>query len=316
MEPDEDHERNLQHRVKKQIIASIIGIVANGALAVAKITVGIVVQSMAVIGDGIDSASDIVTSVISLFAARISSKPPDQEHPYGHERAETIATKLLSFIIAFAGLQLLISTIGQLVAGGEIPVPGREALWVTGASIVAKLVLAVYKKRVGTQLQSSMLLADAKNMFNDILLSSGVLLGVVLTQVLHLPILDRLVALALSAFIIKTGIQIFMETSEELMDGMGDPEMYRKVFAAVKLVPEAANPHKVRIRRINTQIMVELDLELEPTLTIKRGHELAQQVEDEIRKAIPHIYDILIHIEPKGIVHRREAYGLREKDFN
>lgn len=306
--------REREHRVRVQTRVSLVGILGNGILAAGKITVGFLTGSMAVVGDGIDSASDIITSVIGLFAARISNKPPDQEHPYGHERAETIATKLLSFIIAFAGFQLLVSTVGQLISGEAVQVPGIAALVVTAVSILGKAGLALYKGRAGRAIDSPMLVADAKNMRNDILLSAGVLAGVGLTLALELPVLDRILALIISLFIIKTGIQIFLETSVELMDGMNDPELYRRVFAAVHRVDGAQHPHKARIRRINTQLMVELDVEVDSAMTVCQGHGIANQVERQIRQAIPHVYDVLIHIEPLGVHHSQEAYGLCEAD--
>lgn len=303
-------------RVKAQKVASIVGIIGNAILALAKLIVGFLTQSMAVIGDGIDSASDIITSLISLFTAFIASKPPDQEHPYGHERAETIATKLLSFTIAFAGFQLLISTIKQIFSGENIEIPGIAALYVTGVSIVGKFFLAFYKGYVGRRIDSKMLMADAKNMRNDILLSASVLVGVGLTQWLKLPILDRLLALFISFFIIKVGIEIFLETSAELMDGLDDLDIYKKVFCAVKEVQGAHNPHRTRIRRMNTQLVVDIDIEVNASLTIKEGHAIANRVEKNIKKHLPDVYDVLVHMEPLGVIHGSESYGLKEEDFS
>lgn len=157
--------------------ASWVGILGNGFLAVMKISVGIIAGSAAVIADGIDSASDIFGSLITLFVADVSENPPDKSHPWGRKRMETIATKVLAIFILFAGLQLVIGTAGSLLSGEARALPGRAALFVTIFSIIGKAGIAVYKYRVANKVQSAMVRADAANMKNDIFLSVGVLAG-------------------------------------------------------------------------------------------------------------------------------------------
>lgn len=308
--------QNDQNRESSLRSAGIVGIIGNGILAGAKITVGMFTNSLAVIGDGIDSATDIITSAIGLFTASIANKPPDREHPYGHQRAETIATKLLSFTITFAGIQLFISTITHLINGDPLSIPGEAALYVTLFSIAGKIALALYKGRLGRRINSPMLKADAQNMRNDVLLSATVLLGVVLSQLLHLPILDRLLALGISAIIIKSGVGIFLETSEELMDGLDNPEVYKTLFRAVREVAGVHHPHRARIRKINTHLLVDLDIEVNAELSVQEGHALANKVENRIKKRIPEVRDVLIHVEPLGVQHARESFGLDENDVS
>ena len=121
--------------------ASWIGIIGNGFLAVAKIVIGIIASSFAVIGDGIDTSTDIITYIIILVAARIIAKPPDKRFPYGYKKAETSATKILAFIIFFAGAQLMISTSKQLFTGDTRELPSIIAIYVTLFSIVGKAIL-------------------------------------------------------------------------------------------------------------------------------------------------------------------------------
>jgi len=302
-------------RLKRINQASWAGIIGNGLLSLIKLAAGFWSGSLAVIGDGVDSATDILTSMITLVSARIASKPPDAEHPYGHGRAETIATKLLSFIIAFAGFQLLITTITQLVTGEKMEIPGQMALVATLISLVGKLFLALYKGRIGKEVNSQMLIADAKNMRNDILISTGVLLGLLLTYLFNMPILDRILALIISLVIIKVGFEIFMETSEELMDGMTDSDIYQKVFTAANEIQGISNPHKTRIRKMSNLLVVEMDIEVDPELSVYDGHRLACEVEQNIRDQVENIYDILIHVEPRGVKHSKEEFGLKESDF-
>src|SRR6056297_4283623 len=144
--------------------ASWVGIIGNSILAVVKIFVGIISGSFAVIGDGIDTTTDILTYFITLVAARIMNKPPDYKFPYGYNRAEAVATKVLSFVIFFAGAQLFFSALVRIVKDDPHQVPTLLAVYVTVFSILSKIALAIYQLRVGKKINSNMLIANGKNM--------------------------------------------------------------------------------------------------------------------------------------------------------
>ncbi|MBI9100258.1 MAG: cation transporter, partial [Spirochaetaceae bacterium] len=289
-----------------------IGIIINFILSTLKISAGFLFYSFALIGDGIDSLTDVVTSGVTLVTANISSRPPDNEHPYGHGRAETIATKLLSFIIFFAGAQLAFSSIKKIINPEVAELPESPVFIVIAVSIAGKIFLSILKKRAGIKINSPMLIADAKNMRNDVLISVSVLVGLVFTVVLEIPVLDSITALLVSVWILKTALTIFMETSRELMDGVDNPEMYKLVFKVVKSVPGAGNPHKTRIRKLNNIFIIDMDIEVAGNLTVKEGHNIAMKVENAIREEIVEIYDINVHVEPTGNYEKRENFGLNE----
>ena len=288
-----------------------IAIVGNTLLALLKTIAGLMAGSLAVLGDGIDSTTDIVASIITLFAARIISKPPDREHPYGHFRAETIATKTLAFVIFFVGAQLALSTARRILSGEYGRVPELLAIYVTVISILGKIILAFLLTRAGKKLQSSMLLANGKNMQNDILISAGVLVGLVFTQVFRLPLVDSITALAISLWIMKTAFGIFMEANLELMDGNDDPLVYSVIFQAVENVSGAANPHRARVRRLANMYIIDLDIEVESSKTVAQAHDIAIRVEQTIKGQLDNVYDIMVHVEPLGNVETEERYGLR-----
>jgi len=296
--------------------ASWIGIIINFILSILKIVAGFLFYSFALIGDGIDSLTDVVTSGVTLVTANISSRPPDNEHPYGHGRAETIATKLLSFIIFFAGAQLAFSSIKQIINPKMTELPQSPVFIVIAVSVVGKVFLSIFKKRAGIKAKSPMLIADAKNMRNDVLISLSVLIGLVFTVVLKIPVLDSITALLVSFWILKTAFSIFMETSRELMDGVDDPEMYKQVFRVVKTVPGAGNPHKTRIRKLNNVYIIDMDIEVAGNLTVEEGHNIAMGVENAIRDQVAEIYDINVHVEPTGNYEKRENFGLNEDLIN
>ncbi|HSH52571.1 MAG TPA: cation diffusion facilitator family transporter, partial [Bacteroidales bacterium] len=223
--------------------ASWVGIIGNSILAVAKILIGIISGSFSVIGDGIDTTTDILTYFITLLAARIMNKPPDYKFPYGYNRAEAVATKVLSFVIFFAGAQLFFSAIVRIVKNESHQVPALLAVYVTVFSILSKIALAVYQLKVGKKINSNMLIANGKNMRNDILISASVLAGLFFIHVFHLPILDLITAILIGAWIMRSGYGVFMESSRELMDGTDNPDLYYKIFDAVEEVG-AINPHR------------------------------------------------------------------------
>lgn len=299
-----------ENREKEITRASWIAIIGNALLSISKIIIGLIAGSLAVVSDGIDSAADIVTSLITLFTARIIAKPPDIRYPYGYERADTIATKTLSFVIFFAGAQLCISTIEKIIKSQQQELPSSLALYITVVSIVGKLLLSRSLARVGKKIQSSMLIANSKNMQNDVIISGTVLVGLFFTFILRLPILDSLTALAVSFWIMKIAFDIFMQTNRELMDGIKNPEIYNKIFAAIDSVKGVTNPHKVRVRQMGNMYMMDIDIEVNGGMTVVESHEIANKVERQIKQDIGNIYDIMIHIEPAGDKSEQEKFGV------
>lgn len=308
-------EQTAQERLSVLKRASWAGIVGNLALAALKIFAGLLSGSLAVVGDGFDSLSDVVTSMVTLYAAKAGAAPPDPEHPWGHGRVETIATKTLSLIIIMAGLQLLTMTLRKLTGGVSAEIPGTIALIASGISILGKIGLAAYKSRAGRLTGSKMMQADATNMRNDILLSLAVLGGVFFTRVLNLPLIDVLAGLCVSVWIIISGVQVFLHTNNELMDSVDDKEVYRHVFDAVDAIDGVSNPHRVRIRGLNSLYVIDLDVEVDGALTVSEAHNLACKLEIEIRSRIKKVFDIMVHVEPAGVADHGEGYGLVPGDL-
>lgn len=296
--------------------ASWAGIIGNTLLSSLKIVAGGLSGSLAVVGDGIDSLSDVVTSIVTLYAAKTAAIPPDPEHPWGHRRAETIATKTLSLIIIMAGLQLLIMTVKKLTGTISTELPGRLAIIATGISVIGKVGLATYKFHAGRICESDMMKADAINMRNDIILSLVVLVGVLTTRILGIPIIDILAGFGVSLWIIVVGIQIFLHSNTELMDSIDDPELYHHVFEAVETVKGVTNPHRVRIRSLNALYVIDLDVEVNENLSVAEAHKLACKVESEIRLRIKKVFDIMVHVEPAGVADHEEGYGLVPEDLD
>lgn len=297
-------------REKVLIRTSWISTIGNAVLSVSKIIVGLLAGSLAVLGDGIDSATDVIISVVMIFTARIMSRPPSKKYVFGYEKAESIATKILSLVIFYAGMQMLLSSVESIFSDEVEEIPSAIAIYVTVFSIAGKLLLALYQYKQGKKINSSMLTANAINMRNDVIISSGVLLGLIFTFIFKLPILDSITGLIISLFIIKSSVGIFMDSNVELMDGVKDVNIYNKIFEAVEKVPGAGNPHRVRSRMIGNLYNITLDIEVDPQMTLMQAHEIADAVEKSIENSIDNVYDILVHVEPAGKCQTDEKFGI------
>ena len=292
--------------------ASLTALIGNVVLAAAKILTGIYSGSLAVIGDGIDSSVDVVIAIMSLVVARIISRPADEGHPWGHGRAETVATTLLSCILFFAGAQLILSSAQNIIFGAEREVPSLAALVVTVISIAGKLLLAWSQYMFGRKANSPMLKANAKNMSADVLLSAGVLAGLGLSMFFNIGVIDSWAAILVGLWVIKSALGIFMEANTELMDGGSNRSYYMAVFEAVRTVEEAGKPHRVRMRRIAGLWDIDIDIEVPINKTVFEAHKIASNVEKAIKERVENIYDIMVHIEPAGNM-EQEGFGLSEE---
>ncbi len=293
--------------------ASWIAFGGNLILAFSKIFIGILSTSLAVLSDGIDSATDVLIAAMTLVAAKITSKPGDREHPYGHGRIETVATAIISFILFFAGAQILFKAIGGILSGVPEKLPSTMAIWVTIASIGGKLALSWSQFHFGRKSCSPMLIANAKNMRGDVVTSAAVLVGLGLSYLTGLAVMDEILGALVALWILKNAVEIFMEANTELMDGTNSREPYREIFAAISKVPSVDNPHRVRLRRVGSMLIIDLDIEVDPAMTVYESHKIALKVEKAIKESLPDVYDVIVHIEPLGNV-EDEKFGLTARD--
>jgi cation diffusion facilitator family transporter len=313
---DSEDRAALTRRARIIRTASVTALLGNTLLASLKIGAGIHGGSLAVLGDGIDSSVDVFIAVMTLVVARIISRPADRGHPWGHGRAETVATALLSCILFSAGAQLILSSAPDLVSGKEREVPSAAAFVITLISIAGKLALALSQGFFGKRADSPMLRANAKNMAGDVILSAGVLAGVGLSVLLGIGVIDSAFAILVGLWVIKSAVDIFLEANMELMDGGSGTEFYRLLFDAVHRVEGAGNPHRARMRRIAGLWDIDLDIEVDPSLPVREAHRIATGVERAIKEQVEGVYDIMVHVEPSGEQgHGKEGYGLSEREI-
>jgi len=298
-------------RVKESKKGAWIGIIGNATLALVKIITGLITGSMAILADGIDTSTDIFTSFVILISAYFSAKPPDKTHPYGHERVETIASKIISFVIFYAGFSLLEESIIRLIKGTSELSLNFLAFLVIISSISVKYYLYVYKHRLGKKLKNLALISDAKNMRNDVLISSNVMLGLIIAKFTKLWFLDSIIAIFISIFIIKTAFEIFMEASYELMDGLPKEKLgiYKDIFSAISKIKGIYNPHRLRVRKVGPKLFIEMDVEVDGNMCVKDAHKLTLEIKKALKEKRGDIEDVTIHVEPIGNI-EKEGFGI------
>jgi len=293
--------------------ASIIALVGNCALAALKLCAGILSHSGALLGDGIESSMDVAFCVMTLAAVRFIASPADQKHPWGHGRAETVATAFLSFAMFFMGAQLIFASAAKLLSGQQPDAPSFLGVAAALVSVAGKALLAWSQHALGKRAASALVLANAKNMLGDVLISLGVLAGLAISKATGSGIADAAFAILIGLWIIKTAVGIFRQANLELLDGSGDMASYRTIFDAVNSVEGAGRPHRARMRRIAGFWDIDLDIEVDPRLTVAQAHGIALRVEREIKLRLENVYDIMVHVEPQG-EGSQEGFGMSEEE--
>lgn len=158
-------------------------------------------------------------------------------------------------------------------------------------------------------------MANAKNMQSDVLISFSVLVGLTATFIFKMPLLDLVTAFAVSAWIMTTALKIFIESGRDLMDGVDDTEVYKKVITACRKIKEVSHPHHMRVRKMAHLNIIALDIELPRDIPLQEAHAISHQVEKEIHKNVKNVYDVVVHTEPKDCQDDGEAFGVSEKSL-
>ncbi len=300
----------ISYREKEARKSSVVGILLNSFLGIIKVLAGLMTNSLAILADGIDSITDIITSFLTLIASKIANKPADESHPYGHERIEPIITKILSIVVLFAGYQVLYNALSRLFSE-KITIEYPLLIFIISIiSVVVKLFLYYYKKKIGEKINSSSVIADALNMRNDVFTSTSVAFGILLFYLTGITWIDSVIAIFVSLIIFKVGIEMFLETSNELMDGSKElGEIYKITIQAANEFKCIKNPHKIRVRKSGYVYFVDLHIELDPEMTIKEANEITERYENKIKELNSYIKDIVIHMEPFEN-DENEGYGL------
>ena len=277
---------------------AIVGMVVSATLAVAKIIAGLAGHSTAVVADGCESAGDVFSSGFVLLGLTLAAKPADEDHPYGHGRIETLTGLLIGLLLTAAGVLISAASfehLGQARPPIEVFVIAPLII-----SAVAKSGLATYKFRHGKKLRSASLTADAWNDAMDILSALAALAAVGLTLADPVRFLDadRIGGIAVGLIVVFTGVRVARDTALQLIDTMPDPQRMDEIRATAATVAGVRGVEKCFARKTGLRYHVDLHLEVDPDMTVRRSHEIAHNVQVRIKEKLDWVADVLVHVEP------------------
>ncbi|MFI2858017.1 cation diffusion facilitator family transporter [Paenibacillus sp. JSM ZJ436] len=281
--------------IKKGERGAWVSITAYLVLSAFKLASGYWFASSALTADGINNLTDIMASTAVLIGLRISRKPPDEDHAYGHFRAETVAALVASFIMAIVGIQVLVEAVRSLFAGVK-EAPDLWAAAVAGVAAVAMLGVYRYNKRLSLQINSQALMAAAKDNLSDALVSIGAVVGILGAQ-LGLPWMDTAAAFAVGLIICKTAWEIFKDSTHSLTDGFDETRL-TDFRSTIERTPGVEGIRDMKARIHGNHVLVDVVVEVDPLLSVIEGHEISDSIEERmIRKH--NIMHIHVHVEPK-----------------
>ncbi|MEO8370351.1 MAG: cation diffusion facilitator family transporter [Candidatus Solibacter sp.] len=277
---------------------AVAGMVISGSLALIKITAGMSGNSTAVVADGFESAADVVASGFVLFGLTMAAKPADDEHPYGHGRVETLTGLLIGLVLTLGGALISWNAIRRV--GETHEAIAAFVIWPLLLSLAAKAGLAAMKFHYAKQLQSDALKADAWNDATDTVSALAALtaVGLALWDPVRFVEADRYGGFAVGLIVIGAGLRVVRDTSSQLMDTMPDPSLIAKIREAAFAVPEVRGVEKCFARKTGFKYHVDLHLEVDPDMTVRRSHQLAHEVQLHIREKLDWVADVLVHVEP------------------
>lgn len=273
----------------------------NIALAVGKIAAGIAGNSYALVADGIESTADSATAMIVWVGLRISERPPDNTHPYGHGKAESIAALIVSlFVLGAAGLIAF-----QSIAGVASPqnAPAPYTLIVLVAVVVIKETMFRKVHHIGDRIHSGALKSDAWHHRSDAITSLAAFVGISIAVIggEGYEAADDWAALAACAVIAFNGVRLVLAAINDIMDSAAPGETQNAVRKVAKETQGVVNVEKCRVRKSGLGVLLDIHVVVDGDITVRKGHDIAHQVQNRLHKAMPEIRDVVVHIEPHDL---------------
>ncbi len=280
---------------KEKKFVSLLNLSGNIFLFLIKIFIGILSGSFSLIADSLNSLSDILSSAITLIAVRVACKKPDLCHPFGHERAESIAGLVIGVLVAVIGIELAKEGILKLISGTTIKF-GFLALVVLFISIIVKVILAVYTKKVGKKTKSTALIAIAKDSKVDVLISVAALIGI-FGAMNNYSFLDPLMALLISFYIVWSGVKISLESSNQLIGKAPSKKLIEEIKRKATKVEGIKSVHDIKAQHLGVLVQVEIHVVVDESISVQKAHSIGKNVQYSI-ESMEEIDRAFIHIDP------------------
>jgi len=290
---------------RKKTSVAALSIASNSALVALKLTVGVLIGSVAVLSEAIHSAVDLIAALIAFAAVRISGKPADEEHPFGHSKVESISAAVEALLIFVAAIWIVYEAVRKLIS----PYPLEAVGWGAGVMLVSAIVNLIVSEllfRVGRETDSAALIADGWHLRTDVYTSAGVMAGLGLIWLgryvlpsVGLLWLDPAIALAVALLILRAAYRLTRRATEELVDRSMAPEETKWIEDYLStLRPAVHSFHRLRTRKAGATRFVNVHIAVDPKLTVSESHRLGDRIVGELKAHFPHDVDVLVHVEP------------------
>ena len=293
-------------REKSIYRVTLAGSAVNVVLLVFKFVAGFLGGSAAMIADAVHSLSDFITDVIVLLFVKLSAKPEDSDHDYGHGKYETLATSLIGLALMFVGVMIMhngVCSIASAIMGNPLPQPGMIAVAAALVSIALKEWAYRFTVKVGRKCESQAVIANAWHHRSDALSSIGTAVGIGGAILLgeKWAVLDPIAAVVVSVFIIRTAWQLTKQSAGELLEQSLPADMEREIVDIVAREPMTSEVHHLRTRRIGSHIAIEMHLRMPGDISLYESHQHATNIEQKLRKRFGASTHIGLHVEPLKI---------------
>jgi len=313
LQKEESQMRAFAIRARKSQQAVLIGLVVNVFLAGLKTTIGILGHSPALLAEGINSTSDVAYYLVVWVFMRLSGKPADEEHPYGHSQLESIASLVVGSFILTTGIAVFwdaVNNVFDLVSGSVISSgAGLAALWVAGLTIVIKIFSLRYTHQLGEQTRNPAVVTLAYDHRNDLLSASAAFIGIFLGRQ-GFPWVDPLVGALVALLILRTGVEVLRQASAELMDAVPSRDLYRQISALLSEEPDVKSVEQVHAHRFGPYLVVNLTIGVDGDLTVAAGDCIATQVENLLYQHFELVRQVYVHYHPVTLLEPCEPMAI------
>jgi cation diffusion facilitator family transporter len=300
MDRNRDSERSLLRHQRGQT-AVRLGLTANILLAGLKMAGGVLGHSPALLADGINSTSDVAYYLVVMVFMRLSRKPPDRAHPYGHGQLESIASLVVGAFVVTTAVSIFwdgVNTAYDLLTGTEtIPASTQATLWIALFTVLLKIGLTIHSWRVGQQTANTAVLALAYDHRNDIFSAGAATVGILLGQ-LGYTFVDPLAGASVALIVLGTGIQIIRESTGELMDTLPGDYLSRNIEDLIEGIEGVIEVENVRGHRFGPYLVLNVTIGVDGDLSVSEGDAIATRVEETLRREIDYVRDVYVHYHP------------------
>jgi len=285
--------------------AALVSVVSNTTLVAVKVVVGALTGSVSVLSEAIHSANDLFAAGIAFVSTRVSDRPSDEQHPFGHGKAESISGAIEAAFIVLAALWIVVEAVGKLLRGGEVESIGL-ATAVMGGSAAVNALVAWYLFKVAREEDSLALEADAHHLSTDVYSSLGVAAGLGIVWLSGWHVLDPLVALAMAGLIGHIGWKLTLQSGHQLMDASLPSDELAMIRGALAAEPGLVSWHRLRTRKSGSERHVDLHIVLPATMRLAEAHDVTLRVEAAIGRLFPRV-QVVVHTDPDTVHARSEA---------